>query len=202
MNMKDRKSRSALATSSFIVALLGPVVTVVGILCVMFVSSLSPPARHHFGWVGDRVHTVVIVALFVSPPLALVLSAGALSKIRRAESPVRGRGLARWAIVISVLTLACLGWATPTYRNAQHQSETNACVSGNIRHLDSAKEQWAMSARATNGPPDIDGVLSYIKGGMPICPGDGEYTMGNIGELPRCSLHGTISNRYYPDWWE
>jgi hypothetical protein len=55
----------------------------------------------------------------------------------------------------------------------------------------------------TNGPVNIVGVMQYmIKGQMPICPGGGEYTFGDIGENPNCSFHGTYKNRQYPKWWK
>jgi hypothetical protein len=134
--------------------------------------------------------------------MALVLGFLALAHIRRVEDAVRGKVLARCAIIISVLTLCFLVRAVPTFLTAKRTSEANAC-GGNMRLLDSAKEQWAMSAGVTNGPTDSVGVLSYIKAHrMPLCPGGGEYTLGDIEETPQCNLHGTISNRHYPKWWE
>lgn len=202
MKMKKKQPRSVLATVSFLASLLGPVLTVLGILCLMFVSSLPRTAHHDLAWVELIFRNVAIPSLLLSPPLALVLSFLALAGIKRAEGAIRGQFLARCAIVISVLTFCFLVWAVPSFRAAQNTSAANAC-GGNMRMLDSANEQWAMSAGVTNGPADPVGVFSYIKGNrMPICPGGGEYTLGDIGETPQCSLHGTVSNRYYPKWWE
>ena len=59
-----------------------------------------------------------------------------------------------------------------------------------------------MASGVTNGPVDQEGCLAYIKGHrMPVCPRGGEYIVGDVGELPRCSLHQTVTNRYYPYWW-
>ncbi len=202
MKMKEKQPRSVLATWSLTASLLGPILTVLGILCLMLVSSLSRAARHDLAWVELIFRNVAIPSLLLSPPFALVLSFLALAGIKQAEGAIRGKVLARCAIVISVLTLCFLVWAVPTFRAVQNRSEANAC-GGNMRMLDSAKEQWAMSVGVTNGPVDLVGVLSYIKGNrMPLCPSGGEYTLDDIGETPQCSLHCTISNRYYPKWWE
>jgi hypothetical protein len=59
-----------------------------------------------------------------------------------------------------------------------------------------------MQSGVTNGPVNKEGVLAYIKEHrMPICFGGGEYIIGDVGEAPRCSIHRTVTNRYYPYWW-
>ena len=112
---------------------------------------------------------------------------------------------ARHKTIIGVLLLA-LAVGTIHFgvglMKARVQSQTHAC-SGNLRIMDSMKEQWAMATRVTNGPVDSVGVLKYIKGyRLPTCPGDGTYTLGAVGELPECNIHRTVTNRHYPNWWE
>jgi len=109
----------------------------------------------------------------------------------------------RIIIAATLLVLAIAAWGTRTYLMHRKISETNACVSGNLLIIDAAKEQWAMATRTTNSPVDVAGVMQYmIKGQMPICPAGGQYTFGNIGENPSCSIHGTYDDRRYPKWWK
>jgi hypothetical protein len=190
-----------IATCSLCVSLLGPVLTALGILCLIFASHLPHPARHNLAWMEVFLQYVAIPALLLSPPLALVLGIIALENIRRSGGVIRGRVLARCAITISALALCFLVWAVPSFMSARRTSEANAC-GGNMRQLDSAKEQWGYATHTTNGPVNISGISAYIKGGMPTCPGGGTYTACDLNESPQCSLHGTISNRYYPKWWE
>jgi hypothetical protein len=71
-----------------------------------------------------------------------------------------------------------------------------------MRYIDAAKEQWSLATGITNGPVDIRGISKYMKGGMPVCPAGGEYTVGEVGEMPRCTVHGTVRDPHFPDWWE
>jgi hypothetical protein len=201
MKSEGKYPRSTLATCSLFASLPGPVLTVLGILCLILASSLPPPARHNLAWVEVLLQVVAIPSLLFSPPLALVLGILALAKIRRSGGAIRGRAFARCGIIISALTLCFLIWGVPSFMTARRTSEADAC-GGTMKQLDSCKEQWAMSAGATNGPVDRKGVLSYRRNRIPICPGGGNYTLGDTEEMPLCSLHGTISNRYYPKWWE
>lgn len=105
------------------------------------------------------------------------------------------------ATVVGVAVLGFSSWGIISFRIARHRSMSNACV-GNQRQIDSAKEQWAMQTGTTNGPVDVQGMLFYVKGGMPICPAGGTYTIGAIGEDPTCSVHGGMLHRRYPNWWE
>jgi hypothetical protein len=104
--------------------------------------------------------------------------------------------------VTSALLVALSLFVTHSLLVAQKQAQTNACA-GNMRLLDSAKEQWALSTHSTNGPVSINGLLEYVpKSRMPMCPGGGSYTVGNVDVPPRCSIHGTVEDRHYPRWWE
>jgi len=107
-----------------------------------------------------------------------------------------------WLTACALVFLSLLAWGTISYRNARHRSKMNACM-GNLRMIYSMKEQWAMDAGVTNGPVDMQGILRYVKGNsMPSCPADGTYTVGNLGESARCSIHGKSDNRRHPKWWK
>ena len=108
------------------------------------------------------------------------------------------------AIIVFIIVFAIVvaGFGYRLYRASMQKSSqpcwnTLACIEG-------AKEQWALESRATPGTPvtfeNIRPYLSY-PGGMPKCnvPG-GTYIIGKIGEEPRRTVHGTVSdfkgNRY------
>jgi len=60
-----------------------------------------------------------------------------------------------------------------------------------LRLIDAAKEQWALEhPQLTNSMPSDAEISTYIKGGRPQCPLGGQYTFGNVGEQPRCSIAG------------
>ena len=69
----------------------------------------------------------------------------------------------------------------------------NSCIN-NLRQIDSAKEQWALSERKRSGDTvDINGVNKYIVGGMPTCYSGGTYKYNCISEQPECSVHGKLN---------
>ncbi len=110
----------------------------------------------------------------------------------------------RTRVIVSVVLIvvgSTLVFFTHAFLKARVLSQTHAC-SGNLRLLDSMKEQWSMASGVTNGPVDQERILDYVKGHrIPICPGGGTYVVGNVEELPRCSIHGSVTNRCYPYWW-
>src|ERR1041385_2506610 len=83
----------------------------------------------------------------------------------------------------------------PTQALARESSRAKACV-GNLKQIDSAKEQWAMDnkipAGSTTAPTftDLVGTGKYIKS-TPECPSAGTYTISAVGTPPTCSVGGT-----------
>jgi hypothetical protein len=66
------------------------------------------------------------------------------------------------------------------------------CVSG-------AKQQWALEChKSTNDVPTWNDLRPYLPGvwsnhwanGIPVCPAGGVYTLGRVGDPPRCSIGG------------
>jgi hypothetical protein len=58
--------------------------------------------------------------------------------------------------------------------------------------IDSAKQQWALEnhKRDTDTPTEQN-IAPYLPGGkLPACPDGGTYTIGAVGEKPRCSIPG------------
>lgn len=66
----------------------------------------------------------------------------------------------------------------------------HSCLN-NLRLIGGAKEQWALEHRKSRNavPTDADlfGVGGYLSE-KPECPGQGSYTLGALGETPRCSI--------------
>jgi prepilin-type N-terminal cleavage/methylation domain-containing protein len=91
-------------------------------------------------------------------------------------------------IVVAIIGLLA-AIAVPNFAQARRNARRGACVN-NLRLLDAAKEQWALE---TNAAPDAAvveaNITPYLKGNaMPICPGNGTYTIGAMDEVPTCSL--------------
>ena len=104
-------------------------------------------------------------------------------------------------LVLLAALLAGATWCAQAFLSGRRRTQTNACV-GNMQYIDAAKEQWAYATHTTNGPVDIPGASIYMKGGMPRCPAGGTYTVGELGDDPRCSIHRSMHDRRTPRWWE
>lgn len=66
----------------------------------------------------------------------------------------------------------------------------NACIN-QLRIIDSAKQQWALeNNKPANAVPTEAEIAAYLKGKMPVCPGGGKYTLGEVDVVPTCSLPG------------
>ena len=98
-------------------------------------------------------------------------------------------------IMIVVLIIGILvAIAVPNFIRARESARARACV-GNLRQIDSAKEQYAMDNRLAQGATIGTlaslcgtGTTTYIKGGAPNCPSSGTYTVGVLGTDPTCSI--------------
>jgi hypothetical protein len=73
---------------------------------------------------------------------------------------------------------------------AAHQT---ACIN-NLRIIYAAKQEWALEKSKTdNDTPTEQDLLPYLKGGVfPVCPSGGVYTIGEVGQLPTCSISGHV----------
>jgi len=100
-------------------------------------------------------------------------------------------GVAFWstmggfAIVLTALSV-------PNFVRSPHTGCKNACIN-NLRQLDGAKEQYMLEQNASAGAfvslEQLTGPGSYIKQ-KPECPANGVYTIGLVGEKPRCTVTG------------
>ncbi|MEN6583865.1 MAG: prepilin-type N-terminal cleavage/methylation domain-containing protein [Armatimonadota bacterium] len=96
-------------------------------------------------------------------------------------------------IMIVVLIIGILlAIAIPNFLRARESSRAKSCQ-GNLRQIETAKEQWAMDTKAAStGVPDAAALVpEYIKGKddtLPDCPSKGTYEIGNMSTRPSCSL--------------
>ena len=64
----------------------------------------------------------------------------------------------------------------------------------NLKMLEGAKATWALEhAKGTNDIPiwsDVVGETNYIR--SLTCPEGGTYTLGALGQPPRCSIRGHV----------
>jgi hypothetical protein len=106
------------------------------------------------------------------------------------------------ACVAIAIAIAALVMADRRRSFMNQRAQMIACI-GNLRMLDSAKEQWAMTRSADNGTVSVTNeVTTYIMGDtMPLCPAGrrSTYSLGKIGEDPSCSIHGPMFKTHLPD---
>ena len=97
-------------------------------------------------------------------------------------------------IVVAIIGLLA-AIAIPNFLRARSTSQQNACIN-NLRMIDAAKNQWALENNKKTGDPcTADGLKPYIRltnGQIPKCPAGGTYTIGAIGESPKCSIPGHL----------
>jgi hypothetical protein len=92
---------------------------------------------------------------------------------------------------ISILVGFVLAVVIPSFVAATLVRSSNACVN-NLRQIDAAKQEWALENGKTNGVVIESDIKPYIKldskGNIPKCPQGGAYTIGRLGEDPKCSI--------------
>jgi len=106
------------------------------------------------------------------------------------RSKKRQKGFTLIEIMIVVLIIAILlAIAIPNFLRARETSRAKSCQ-GNLRQIETAKEQWAMDTKAAADAPEpamTALVPDYIKA-TPLCPSNGSYTTGNLSTRPTCSI--------------
>ncbi len=101
-------------------------------------------------------------------------------------------------IVVAIIGLLA-AIAIPNFVRARTTSQQNACIN-NLRLIDSAKQQWALEQRGSNGSTpagsDLQPYLGHGSAGeLPTCPADSSatptfgtsYTVNNVGTKPQCA---------------
>jgi prepilin-type N-terminal cleavage/methylation domain-containing protein len=95
--------------------------------------------------------------------------------------------------VMIAVTIAgvILNIAAPNVVRARERARATACIK-NLRTIDGAKEQWALTTNAapnatvTGGMPTL---APYLKS-TPVCPSGGAYSINAVGTPPACGTSG------------
>ena len=100
-----------------------------------------------------------------------------------------GKEMAGALLVAPIGVMA--GIAIPSFVKARSTAQGHACVN-NLRMIEAAKEQWALSENKKEGDPvDVPGISHYIKGDkIPVCPQGGTYKINAIGVNAECTIPG------------
>lgn len=91
-------------------------------------------------------------------------------------------------IVAAVIVFTVAG--TRWYVRARTASSVSGCYA-HLKQLQGAKHSWALKhSKRVGAVPnwtDIIGPKAYVAQ-LPICPQGGAYTLGPVGQPPRCSI--------------
>jgi general secretion pathway protein G len=97
-------------------------------------------------------------------------------------------------LIAAVAVMLVVGAAAilPSFLRTRGHPSTNACVN-NLRQIAGAKEQWALECHKTVADtPSWEDLRPYFgrspRNELPACPMGGVYTMGKVGDSPRCSI--------------
>ena len=107
----------------------------------------------------------------------------------------RRNGFTLVEIMIVVLIIGILmSIAVPSFFQARQSARKSSCI-GTMKNIESAKEQWAMDNKKSNGDSvaftDLVGSSLYIKA-TPSCPSSGTYTLNPVGTKPSCDISGHV----------
>ena len=95
-------------------------------------------------------------------------------------------------IVVAIIAVL-IAVALPNYLKSGTMVEKTICMN-NLKKIDAAIDQWAIEHRKSPGmqpsASEEDEIYNYIRGGKPLCPAGGEYTIYAVGDKPqvRCTL--------------
>jgi len=108
----------------------------------------------------------------------------------------------RYYIIIFILIIVVSGVILGTYKwfKLRASSSIAPCVN-RLRIIESAKEQWSLNNLNTDPMMDLDwkDIRPYLPdtwtnknwvNGRPLCPEGGMYSLGKLGEPPKCSIGG------------
>lgn len=137
------------------------------------------------------------VFLVVGVPLAAIHAVVCCRRIRASGGSRPGKGIAIATLVLALLNAAVVAVAIPSVMTARRVAQRNTCW-GVMSCVDAAKEQLALEKNRKDGDAvSAEELADYLGGGVRrmVCPytGRNTYTIGRIGESPRCSYHGSLA---------
>ncbi len=97
-------------------------------------------------------------------------------------------------VLVSIVAVVCIAEGVRLLWKARGIESYNRCWS-NLALIDAAKAQWAVNnEKSGSDTPSWADLRPYFPdtwtNGMPICPKGGKYTIGQVNQLPRCSIGG------------
>ena len=97
---------------------------------------------------------------------------------------------------VGILAIAACLWFIVTGRGDAdyiRRKEIRRCQD-NLVQLETYKFMWASENQTTNDTPTWDDLRQFFpdhwSNGIPVCLAGGTYTIGRVGEKPRCSVGG------------
>ncbi|HNU52559.1 MAG TPA: hypothetical protein PKJ98_16835 [Verrucomicrobiota bacterium] len=127
------------------------------------------------------IWALVMLACLIASVVFLVF------RLRARKEPERREKAKRSLIGLAVSVVTLLLCAIP-FAAARTEAQTQACLI-NLTMITKAKDQWALDKKKTPEAVPTFGELSEYLRVLP-CPAGGSYTIGRVGDLPRCSVHG------------
>jgi prepilin-type N-terminal cleavage/methylation domain-containing protein len=112
------------------------------------------------------------------------------------KKPVRKKSSRNAFTMIEVMIVVTIvgvifNIAAPNLVRSRERARATACIS-NLRSIDGAKEQWALTTNAAPGATVTGGMPTlapYLKS-TPQCPSGGAYSIGVMGTSPGCGTAG------------
>jgi hypothetical protein len=100
-------------------------------------------------------------------------------------------------IAVLVVAIGSMAGVYTLFRGARVKSAQPCWVQ--LVSIQGAKQTWALETHAAPGSPvTMSNILPFLSA-MPTCNLAGAtYIIGKVGEEPRCTMHGTVSN-FKPD---
>jgi prepilin-type N-terminal cleavage/methylation domain-containing protein len=94
-------------------------------------------------------------------------------------------------IVVAIIGMLA-SMAIPNFVRARANAQASACIN-NLRLIDAAKQQWALeNHKSLNATVSSISIRPYLGRGnlgqFPTCPANGTYIVGNLNEIPSCTL--------------
>src|SRR5262245_59567551 len=89
----------------------------------------------------------------------------------------------------AALLLLAIALLVPNLLPPKTVSSRNACVA-NLEFIQRTKSDWAKrnGKGPSATPTESDLFGTDFSRTMPLCPAQGSYTIGKVGELPECSI--------------
>jgi len=97
-------------------------------------------------------------------------------------------------IVVAIIGLLA-AIAIPGFKKARTAAQQKACIL-NLKHIDAAKELWALENRKTQGSRVVvSQVNTYLKNSQrPVCPAGGTYSYRVVGTKPACNRGAALGH--------